>query len=205
MMQPSCSEVIDIITTVATAIATVFTAISLLQSKKQFMLNMKEQKRGMDISLFDERTSILEKIKVKDFSFSKERFYLLFPDDLTEQLNKYYYLDDEKKSLEENMSNFMSRLISLKSEDNANIEECQRDYYADYYKDLMKYLKDKEKNASMRDILNKPILDFEYHGEAIPYSYIDLDEKREKIEREIEISHKNLVENIATYIKNSIS
>ena len=103
------------------------------------------------------------------------------------------------------MSNFISRLISLRNADNSNTVEYQWDYYDDYYKELMKYLKDKEKNAFMKNSLNKSILNFEFKGNAIPYSYIDLDDKREKIEQEIVIAHKNLVEAIAGYIKNSIS
>lgn len=39
----------------------------------------------------------------------------------------------------------------------------------------------------------------------MPYSYIDLDDKRRKIEQEIEVAHKNLVDAIAKYIKSSIS
>lgn len=205
MLQLEFTEVIDVVTTIATSVATIVTVASLVQSKKQFLLNMKEQKRGMDITLFNERTSILEQIKSNDFSFSKERFYLLFPDNLTDQLNRYYSLNEDKKHLEEIMSNFIARLVSLKSKDNLNGMEYQSDYYDDYYKELMKYLKDREKNAFMKDALNKPILNFEYKGNTIPHSYIDLDDKRGKIEQEIEMVHKNLVDAIAAYIKNSIS
>lgn len=205
MPEFSVTDVVGIVTTIATSVATVVTVASLVQSKKQFLLNMKEQKRGMDIALFDERTSILEQIKSNDFSFSKERFYLLFPDNLTDQLNRYYSLDEDKKRLEEIMGDFLGRLVNLKSEDNVNTMEYQRDYYHDYYMELMKYLKDREKNASMKDSLNKPILNFEYKGNTMPYSYIDLDDKRRKIKQEIEVAHKNLVDAIAKYIKSSIS
>lgn len=205
MLQLKFTEVIDVVTTIATSVATVVTVASLVQSKKQFLLNMKEQKRGMDIALFDERTSILEQIKSNDFSFSKERFYLLFPDNLTDQLNRYYSLNEDKEHLEEIMSNFIARLVSLKSKDNLNAMGYQSDYYDDYYKELMKYLKDREKNASMKDDLNEPILAFGSEENAISYSYIDLDDKRGKIEQEIEMVHKNLVDAIAAYIKNSIS
>jgi len=200
-------KILEKIVDISTIVATVVAIIGIIQTQIQFRKNMKLQNCSINLSLFDDRTSIFEQIKKKDFSFSRDRFSLLFNEELVSLVSKYDQVSQDLGDYASIIRQFASCLCDMSSNDDGKTpnfpdllwkydnlnpgENCSQSEH----EEVTKILKDTPLKIKIE------CMDFEYHT----YNYVDLTNKSIELSQELNRIHETLVKKIKEFIQSSIS
>lgn len=212
------SEAINIAVLVVNSIAALFAVIAAViavrgnhQSQEQFKHNMQVQERAINLSLFDARIEILEKIKECDFSFSRERVYFLFEEDISKLIRQYDECIQQRHFYNIIRDEFIKHIDDGPCMDDwtGGDKICTYRAYLGKYAALVPGANCTQSlYEQMQNNIDQHPLRFKVNRlglEEREYSLIELDRKIEELSREEKRIRENLPNKIREYIERSIS
>lgn len=200
-------DIVSIVATVFTLIAIGVATHGNCQSKDQFKKNMKKQEQAINLSLFDARNEILEKVKGTDFSFSMDRVSFLF-DKKTVRLITVYNEISEDIGIKIRLQ--LAYQIQVKNAANYSDKNSEERDYGEYFN---KYLRiplklsvsdDKYQEMRERIRARKIYIDGLPQIPAGNYSYIDLEDELSRLYTEQKSTKEQIIKSMKTQIEQSV-
>lgn len=176
----------------------IFEFLGARKSRKEFLINLKEQQRSNNISLFDKRQEILECVKNGEFDFSLDRAEMLFDEKILNQIKECKNIKMQKRMSYEKSTRYRNTIF---------IASIEQDIKDDLIKAIEIYDKHKMEpattdmfEAARRYIINNPLT-----IENEMCDYVTISENICKYTRALNECKSRLEHDIKEFIKNSIS
>lgn len=202
--------IVLIVNSVAALVAIIAAIVAIRgnkEAKKQFEENMSIQKRSLNLSLFDERMAIYEKIKIRNFKFSRDRAGFLFDDRIISLILQYDRISKKLHNCESAQTKVFDSLIDQmsanenKGRQSPNFPNLR--YIYSFYGNNAE-ITEEEYNFAKEILANNP-QKIDLNGERQIVSYVDMDKMIKEYSSGLKNIHKTLVNEMKSFIDLSLS
>lgn len=201
--------IVLIVNSIAALVAIIAAVVAIrgnIEAKKQFEENMAIQKRSLNLSLFDERMSIYEKIKRKNFKFSRDRAGFLFDDRIISLIARYDRVSkrlDQYRIARDKVYDALFDEMSENEHNGIKSPNVASYRYIYHYYGYNTEITEKEYNLAKEILANNPQIT-DLNGECQMVSYVDLDKMIKEYSAGLKNTHKTLVDEMKTFIELSL-